>query len=199
MARIRSNSSKSSGRIWRARCCEMSSPRFRQASWARESGVSPSWWAVVDALSESITSLKPASRTIRRKIASAVGLRQILPVQTNKILITVVSYSLRENQFSLRGKRKVPKTSPISYRTCRFLPRARFATKGQPSGPQLAALAPKASRRSAMSSSRSRAAFSKSRFFACSIICSSSVRRRRASSFSSRGASTSGAGTSGPR
>src|SRR3954452_24792660 len=83
MATIRSKRSKSSGEICRA-APATAIPRRRAASVARASGGSPTCQPPVPALSSSMRSSRPASRTSERITPSAVGERQMLPMQTKR-------------------------------------------------------------------------------------------------------------------
>src|SRR4051794_4507065 len=98
MARMRSKSSKSAGSTWRAAPVS-SIPRRRAASVARASGGSPACQPPVPALSSSTRSSRPSSRSSLRITPSAVGERQMLPMQTKRMRIGA---SLAERRPALR-------------------------------------------------------------------------------------------------
>ena len=86
-ASSRSKSSKSRGVTCRAAPSSVM-PRARAASVARRSGGSPACQPPVPALSISISCSSPASRTSERMTPSAVGERQMLPMQMNRTRVS---------------------------------------------------------------------------------------------------------------
>jgi hypothetical protein len=84
MARSRSKRAKSSTVTCRAAPSSVV-PRRAAVAVARASGGSPACQPPVPALSSSTRSSSPASRTSRRMTPSAVGERQMLPMQTNRM------------------------------------------------------------------------------------------------------------------
>ena len=91
MGKYRSHTGSSSPVIRRAVCSEISTPISRQASTAfSETGV-PST-AESPALWQSTRSSMSLSCIILRNIPSAMGLRQVLPVQTNNIFIGSIPF-----------------------------------------------------------------------------------------------------------
>ena len=88
MGKYKSHTESSSPEMRRAVWSDISTPISRQASTAFSETGAPST-AESPALWHSTRSSMPRSTIILRKMPSAMGLRQVLPVQTNKIFIDV--------------------------------------------------------------------------------------------------------------